>query len=140
MPCVAGPVETRAARKSALEPGPDHVDVLVVDDDEAVRSSAAEILRLSGYVTAEAEDGVVARQFLEETDVGVMLLDIRMPRLDGLGLLEILDAPPPVILISAFSGTEQSRANPKVRRYLRKPLHPEALLEAVADALGRGAP
>ncbi|MHB8680878.1 MAG: response regulator [Acidimicrobiales bacterium] len=116
------------------------VDVLVVDDDDAVRSSVADILRLAGYTTAEAEDGLVALEILRSTKVGVLVLDIRMPRLDGFGVLDALADPPPVILMSAYSREDDPRgATASVFWYLKKPLQPRTLLEAVQKALGHTA-
>jgi len=114
------------------------VEVLVVDDDECVRSSIAEILRVNGYSTAEAEDGLSALEFMQEVDVGVLVLDMRMPHLDGFGLLDRLYDPPPVILVSAYSrNTDPRVATAAIYWYLCKPLQPRTLLDAVGKALGR---
>lgn len=111
------------------------VDVLVVDDHDDLRRSVIDILGQSGYTTAEAEDGLVALEVLQQTDVGVMIVDIRMPRLDGVGLIDALDHPPPIILVSAHSREEASRVEAKIARYLQKPIQPRTLLEAVGRAL-----
>ncbi|HLN41994.1 MAG TPA: response regulator [Acidimicrobiales bacterium] len=115
------------------------VDVLVVDDDAGLRSTWTEILRGSGYTVAVAEDGEVALRFLDERSVGVVLLDLRMPRRDGLSVLEALVAPQVVVLVSAYSLDEATRArvDAKVVTYLEKPVPPERLLGTVATALGR---
>jgi CheY-like chemotaxis protein len=115
------------------------VDVLVVDDDEEVLSSAGEILRLSGYSTAEARDGSAALALMRHTDVGTLVLDMRMPSLDGIGLLDALDNPPPVIVVSGYSlePEQRRRLETSVCWYLQKPLQPRTLLEAVGRALDR---
>ncbi len=115
------------------------VDVLVVDDDAGLRSTWTEILRGSGYTVAVAEDGEVALRFLDERSVGMVLLDLRMPRRDGLSVLEALMAPQVVVLVSAYSLDEATRArvDAKVVTYLEKPVPPEQLLGTVAMALGR---
>ena len=77
--------------RSAPRPGAD-VDVLVVDDDGAVRSTCAEILRRAGYTVAVADDGDVALRLLDEMVVAMVLLDLRMPLVDGLGFLRRLRA------------------------------------------------
>jgi len=114
--------------------------VLVVDDDEAVRRSVAEILRRSHHTVAEAGNGEEALACLERMRVAVLVLDIRMPRLDGLGLLRLLDRPPPTIVVSAYDVDDEVRRalGAKVSAYLRKPFRPEQLVEAVAGALGDG--
>jgi CheY-like chemotaxis protein len=117
--------------------GESAVDVLVVDDDEDVRTSVAEILRRADHTVAEAENGAVALTCLEDMDVAVLVVDVRMPRLDGLSLLQTLDDPPPTVLISAYFVDDdvRQRLGPKVAAYLRKPFRPEHLLAAVHVAL-----
>jgi CheY-like chemotaxis protein len=115
------------------------LDVLVVDDDEAVRSTSAVLLRSSGYTVAVASDGDVALRLLERQSVGVVLLDLQMPRRSGLSVLEEIDAPQAVVIVSAHSLDEATRARvgAKVVTYLEKPVPPERLLRTVASTLGR---
>jgi serine phosphatase RsbU (regulator of sigma subunit) len=62
--------------------------VLVVDDDEAVRSLLATILRMTGeLLIVEARDGVEAQQLLRARRVDVAIIDLLMPRMDGLSLM-----------------------------------------------------
>lgn len=110
------------------------VHVLVVDDDQAIRTSVAEILRDAGYTTAEAEDGLAALELMRVTDVGVLVTDVEMPRLDGLGLLNALDDPPPVVLMSAQPRVVDARGVRAVFSYLQKPVKPLVLLDAVVRA------
>jgi CheY-like chemotaxis protein len=113
------------------------VNVLVVDDDEPVRSSFAEILRSSGFSVMEAEDGEAALDVLRDVDVGMVLLDLKMPRMDGVALLDRLDHPPPIVVLSAFAldAQEQARVGGKVRAQLRKPVGPYRLLQVVLGTL-----
>lgn len=117
----------------------DDVDVLVVDDHEAIRTSVAELLRTAGYSVAEAENGQTALDVLQAHKVGALVLDLRMPGVDGLKVLESLTDPPPVIITSAFSLEldEQQRVDAKIFVQLVKPFHPRRLIEAVASAIGR---
>lgn len=112
-------------------------EVLVVDDDEGIRTTVAEILRASGYRVAEADDGDVALDMLAKHEVSVLVLDIRMPRVDGLSVLEALDSPPVVLLVSAFTVTDdiRSRTEGKVFEYLRKPVAPLHLIRAVGEGM-----
>jgi CheY-like chemotaxis protein len=121
------------------QPSDADVDVLVVDDDEALRNSWAQILDRFGYSVAAAPDGDVALEFLSERNAGVVLLDLRMPRRDGLSVLEALSTPQLVVLVSAYSLDEaaQARAKGKVVTYLEKPIPPGQLLDVVATTLGR---
>jgi CheY-like chemotaxis protein len=133
------PTDTQHHDAPWAPPSEADLDVLVVDDDGPLRSTWAEILRGSGYSVAVAEDGDAALRFLERQTVGVVLLDLRMPRRDGLSVLEALTAPQLVVLVSAYSLDEATRARveAKVVTYLEKPVPPQRLLRTVASTLGR---
>ena len=113
------------------------VDVLVVDDEEPLRSTWAEILRVSGYSVAVADDGDVALDLLGQLEVGMVLLDLRMPRRDGISVLEALATPQLVVLASAYALDEATlvQTHAKVVTYLEKPVPPERLLATVASTL-----
>lgn len=114
-------------------------DVLVVDDEEPVRTSVAEILRSAGYSVVEAADGQDALDLLESGSVTVLLLDIRMPRRTGIEVLQALDSPPNVILMSAyrFEGEDKRSVGHKVFSHLMKPVAPRQLLDEVRAAIDR---
>ena len=114
------------------------VDVLVVDDGDSVRSSFAEILRGSGFSVEVAGDGDAALELLDHLDVGIVLLDIRMPRRDGLSVLEELEGRPPVILISAYTMDREmkDRVGSKVVDYLQKPVSPHLLPTVAQESFG----
>ena len=114
-------------------------DVMVVDDEEPVRTSVAEILRAAGYSVAEAVDGQDALDMLESGSVTVLLLDIRMPRRTGIEVLQALDSPPNVILMSAyrFEGEDKRSVGHKVFSHLMKPVAPRQLLDEVRAAIDR---
>ena len=115
--------------------------VLVVDDQEAIRRSVADLLRSAGYNAVEAENGEQALEVLRSGIVSAVVLDVRMPKADGFAVLDALEHPPPVILMSAFEmGTDdQVRVDTKIFVQLVKPFHPRRLLEAVAAAIGPAA-
>jgi two-component system chemotaxis response regulator CheY len=133
-------VTTGRAGYTPLETATARADVLVVDDEADVRHSAGEVLRTSGFSVEEAEDGAVALELLDKNRYGLVVLDIRMPHLDGVSLIEALVDPPPVVVHSAFalSAEERVRLGAKVVRHLRKPVSPQELLDAVHDVLGAG--
>ena len=74
-----------------------------------------------------------------EHSAGMILLDLRMPRRDGLSVLEALTTPQVVVLVSAYSLDDATRVrtDAKVVTYLEKPIPPTRLLETVASALNR---
>jgi DNA-binding NtrC family response regulator len=112
--------------------------VLVVEDNEGIRESVVELLRSAGYDVVAAQDADSAMKLIDTTPVSVVLLDVRMPGRDGLTILEALERPPPVILMSAFALTdeEHERVDPKIFLFLVKPFHPRRLLDAVSAAIG----
>jgi len=114
---------------------PTTLPVLMADD--AVRTTLCQILGQAGYTVLEAEDGDMALEQLERHRVAVLVLDIRMPKRDGIAVLDALNDPPVVLLVSAFSVDKETwdRIGPKVHRYMRKPVAPRYLLDCIAEAL-----
>jgi CheY-like chemotaxis protein len=117
--------------------------VLVADDNAGIRESVVEILLCAGYQVTEADDGDVALQRFTEHPTEIMVLDVRMPRCDGIALIEnLIPSPPPpaILLVSAYDVDPEvkARLGRKVFKYLRKPVSPLDLLAAVAEASGIG--
>lgn len=113
--------------------------VLVADDNEGIRDTTAAILRGAGYAVTEASDGQAALDELSQHDFNVVLLDVRMPRRDGISVVETLrpEPPPPVIvMVSAYDFDTELRKHldQRVFRYMKKPVPPKELIEAVGQA------
>jgi C4-dicarboxylate-specific signal transduction histidine kinase len=72
-----------AATAPAMAPSLAQLRILLVDDEEAIRSPIARFLGRRGATVLEASDGAEALELLERTDVDAMLVDLRMPRMDG---------------------------------------------------------
>jgi two-component system nitrogen regulation response regulator NtrX len=114
--------------------------ILIVDDQRAVREELSYALRFEGYRTAEAEHGEAALQQLAAGDHAAVLLDIKMPGLDGLQVLaRIKEAWPrlPVIMISGHGDIETAVVAVKSGAYdfLPKPFDGERVLVSVKNAL-----
>ena len=80
--------------------------ILLVDDEPACRLPLARLLQIEGYEITHAADGLEALQRLNEQKHDLILLDLLMPRLDGVGFLERMRADPrharlPVFLVTA---------------------------------------
>ena len=112
-------------------------DVLVVDDEEPIRTTVAEVLENCDYSVKLASSAEEALDVLSECSIRMILLDMRMPGIGGMGLLEAMDVLPPVVVVSAFSldDDQLSRVATKVRVQLQKPVDPKHLLRVVADIL-----
>ena len=112
--------------------------ILVVEDDDSLRETSAELLRTHGYVVEAVEDAFAALAFLRENDVAALILDVYMPGMNGLTLLDHLDDPPPTALITGHSyDTEVMDRRSKVSLFLQKPVSPVHLLEAADDLMRR---
>src|SRR5437588_3419287 len=84
--------------------------VMIVDDAELSRQTLARLLRREGYQTLCAESGNQALHLLRDKQPDLILLDVHMPGLDGLDLLEMLHENPswkalPVVMLTAVSDT-----------------------------------
>jgi FixJ family two-component response regulator len=115
--------------------------IYIVDDDEAVRTA---FLLLMRSVDFETQAFASAEAFLERanfTHHDCIILDLRMPGMDGFELLEKLssgETEVPVIVVSAFDD-RQSRARARsmgARAYFRKPVDDQALIDAIQWSLG----
>ena len=117
--------------------GRDVVDVLLVDDKEPIRTTVAEVLRTSSCSVKVACSAEAALEVLAHHEIGMILLDLRMPGLGGLGLLDAIDVLPPVVTLSAFNlrDDELERVASKVLVQLKKPVNPRRLLDVVAETL-----
>jgi two-component system, OmpR family, KDP operon response regulator KdpE len=121
--------------------------VLLVEDDPDLLRFAQVTLRLGGYRPLTATDGPTALALARKARPRLMVLDLRLPGLDGWQVLESLRATPetarlPVLVLTASAGpTDQERALAAgVVDYLVKPVSADALLAAVERALDGGRP
>lgn len=117
------------------------IRVLVADDHELVRSGIRQALRLAGdiEVVAEAADGRAALAALETNEVDVLLLDVRMPRLDGMACLkEVVTRWPtlPVVMLSMDDTRETALEALRggAAGYVLKSVRPADLASAVRQA------
>ena len=116
--------------------------LLLVDDDRAFRVSTSALLREEGYLVVEAEDGAGAVSKLKEGGFDLILLDLRMPGVDGIQLVEVLrrwGEDTPILMISGFGTVETAvRAlHTGADDFLTKPVEPDVLTGKVADLLER---
>jgi len=115
-------------------------NVLIADDEKSIRKTLREILEYEGYKVDEAEDGAKAFEMLKEGGYDCALLDIKMPKMDGMEVLDKLqgtDAETPVIMISGHGTVENAVEAVKKGAYdfISKPPDLNRLLITVRNAL-----
>jgi UDP-3-O-acyl N-acetylglucosamine deacetylase len=118
--------------------------ILVVDDEEGIRDSVSEILRDEGYRVVAASDGMEVLDLVRKERPRLVLLDIWMPRVDGIGLLKEIKEQEPdveVIMISGHGNIHTAVTATKFGAFdfIEKPLSIEALLGTIRRALGESA-
>jgi PAS domain S-box-containing protein len=139
------PVTARAADTAGVEEPPQRVDgtetVLLVEDEEAVRALAGEVLRRHGYVVIEASNGLEALQAAarHEGTIQLMVSDIVMPHLSGRDLAVRLAPVRPDMRVLLMSGyTEHAAVNRDLTpgaAFLQKPFTPDGLVRKVRSVL-----
>jgi CheY-like chemotaxis protein len=113
--------------------------VLVVDDEEAIRATVAEVLEDEGYDVVTAQNGAEALDQVRSAEPHAVVLDLMMPVLDGWGFLQACRQEPgcasiPVLVMSAYRNLLEAGASElRVNRILAKPFELEALLAAVEE-------
>ncbi|HET7433865.1 MAG TPA: response regulator [Thermoanaerobaculia bacterium] len=113
--------------------------ILVVDDDDAIRTMVERVLRREQFHVESARDGFEAIEKLSKNDYGTVLLDLMMPRVDGHGVLryletELRDAAPRVIVMTAnLAGAAGTTAAKPVFRVLAKPFDIKQLITHVRE-------
>jgi two-component system, chemotaxis family, chemotaxis protein CheY len=109
--------------------------ILVVDDDPSILEAVSDLLRLEGYEVATARDGAAALAAVEEQPPSLVLLDMRMPVLDGWGFARALHQRGislPILVMTAARDAAGWAREIGAEGYLAKPFDIGELLDAVA--------
>ncbi len=120
------------------------IKILVVDDEKTARKSLADILRLEGYAVETAAEGTAALALLTSRHFDLMLLDIKMPGMDGVDVMQKAASLSPdtqIILLTAHGSMESAIGALRygAHDYLLKPASPQEILSSVASAVARHA-
>ena len=118
--------------------------ILIVDDEPNVRLTYRTTLETEGFQVEEASDAGAALREMGEKEFDLAILDMRMPEVDGLELLERmreLGIQTPVVIITAYGDIPHAVRSMKLGAidFLQKPLTPEGLRSVVGEILGRHA-
>ncbi|MDG2303762.1 MAG: UDP-3-O-acyl-N-acetylglucosamine deacetylase [Candidatus Binatia bacterium] len=118
-------------------------NILVVDDEEKIRETLRGVLSDEGYTVSDAGDGRTALDSLRATRPDLVILDVWLPEIDGISLLEEIKriyADLPVIIICGHANIEAAVRATRLGAsdFIEKPFSLDALLASIARALGKG--
>ena len=116
--------------------------ILVIDDERSIRGTLREILEYEKFIVDDAEDGITALEKIEKKEYDLILCDIKMPKMDGIEVLQkIMQIRPevPVIIISGHGNIETAVEAIKKGAYdfIQKPLDLNRTLVTIRNALER---
>ena len=119
--------------------------ILVVDDDKATRHMLQTVLTNAGFSTAVARDGIEALRSLGADRFDLLLLDVWMPRMNGLELLaklRAIEARPRVVVMTSDDAPETllKAVREQAFKYVHKPVEAAHLLETVRETLAASHP
>lgn len=118
----------------------DKARILIVDDEEVVRRSHLRSLAGTGCMTRVAKDGMTALEVMEKDSFDVVLLDLRMPDIDGMDVLKTIKDRWPdceVVVITGYPSIETAKQAVRLGAfdYLIKPVGPEQVIKTANDAI-----
>ncbi len=118
-----------------------HLRMLVVDDNDDIRKSLAHQFTMEDFDVETAEDGEIALEKIRNGNYDIVLLDIKMPKMDGKALLlelKKIAKYPFIIMLSGVDDLSVAHECVKLgaKDYIQKPYDPEELLHIVIKVLG----
>ena len=126
--------------KDASSQSAAQVRIVVAEDEALIRMDLIEMLQEAGYsVVAEATNGAEAIELVQEHQPDLVILDVKMPVLDGISAAEKIIATSPVLMLTAFSQRElvQRARDAGVMAYVVKPFTIGDLVPAIEIAMSR---
>ncbi|HKU95819.1 MAG TPA: sigma-54 dependent transcriptional regulator [Vineibacter sp.] len=117
--------------------------ILIVDDDRAFRDGLAETVASLGHDVHAVASAGAARRVLDEEDIDLVLVDFRMPDIDGLAFLRTLDeklrAATPIVMLTAYADSANTIEAMRLGAFdhLTKPIGRDAVIAVIARALAR---
>jgi DNA-binding response OmpR family regulator len=116
--------------------------ILIVDDEIVARQSLTDILKLEGYNTVAVPNGPSAVEHVRTHPVDLVIVDLRMPGMDGLQVVQAINQVSPdteVVLLTAYGSmdTAVQALRLRIHDYLTKPASPPQVLASVKKGLAR---
>lgn len=117
-------------------------NILVVDDEPVARQSLTDILKLEGYTVSSVPNGQAAVEYVRTHGVDLMIVDLKMPGMDGLEVVQVVNQISPetvIILLTAYGSIESAvqALRLRIHDYLLKPASPAQILSSVKKGLSR---
>lgn len=117
-------------------------NILVVDDEPVARQSLSDILKLEGYVVSSVANGQAAVEHVRTHAVDLMIVDLKMPGMDGLEVIQVVNQTSPeteIVLLTAHGSIESAMQALRLRihDYLLKPASPPQILASIKKGLSR---
>lgn len=117
-------------------------NILVVDDEPVARQSLSDILKLEGYQVAAAANGQAAVEHVRTHTIDLMIVDLKMPGMDGLEVVQVVNQLSPdteIILLTAHGSIETAiqALRLRIHDYLLKPASPAQVIASVKKGLSR---
>jgi DNA-binding NtrC family response regulator len=114
--------------------------ILVVDDEDIVRTSCSRTLSPEGYEVKLAKNGIEGLKMASEERFDLVLTDLKMPDMDGIEVLRIIKGKWPetaVIIVTGYQTVDTAVKAIKLGAYdyIEKPFTPDSLISAVAEAM-----
>jgi CheY-like chemotaxis protein len=130
----------RAAAEKEAKAEPDHMHVLVIDDEVAVNNNIRKILKKKGYRVDQATSKTEALEKIDQRVYRLVLLDLKMPGVKGLELLEAIRTVQPqarVIIITGYASIETAVQTARMGAvdYVPKPFTPDEIRSATESAI-----
>lgn len=111
--------------------------ILLVEDDADLRGMFRVALTLAGFEVREAADGYDALVMLEQGNTDLMVLDLRMPRVGGLDVLQDMRARKSSVLVVVVTAHPDDLSHLPVECVLTKPITPETLIATVNQCFAK---
>ena len=117
-------------------------NILVVDDEIVARESLTDILKLEGYTAVSVSNGQAAIEYVRAHPIDLMIVDLRMPGMDGLQVIQVVNQTSPdteVVLLTAHGSTDSAieALRLRIHDYLTKPASPAQVVASVKRGLIR---
>ena len=116
--------------------------LLIIDDEKSIRKTLREILEYEKFIVDDAEDGIRGLELLKKNHYDVVLCDIKMPKMDGMEVLEKIQkitSDTPVVMISGHGNIETAVESIKKGAYdfIQKPLDLNRILVTIRNAMDK---